>query len=40
MKIDVLPVFGKQTDYQLKDTTVIVVDVLRATTSIISAING
>ena len=40
MKIDVLPVFGKQTDYQLQDTTVIVVDVLRATTSIITALHG
>ncbi|MBQ7060388.1 MAG: 2-phosphosulfolactate phosphatase, partial [Clostridia bacterium] len=40
MRIDVLPVYGKQTDYQLQDTTVIVVDVLRATSSIISAING
>ena len=40
MKIDVLPVFGKQTDSQLQDTTVIVVDVLRATSSIISALNG
>lgn len=40
MKIDVLPVYGKQTDAQLQDTTVIVVDVLRATTSIISALNG
>ena len=40
MKIDVLPVYGKQTDYQLQDTTVIVVDVLRATTSIICALNG
>ena len=40
MKIDVLPVFGKQTDYQLQDTTVIVVDVLRATSSIICALNG
>lgn len=40
MRIDVLPVFGKQTDNQLQDTTVIVVDVLRATSSIICAING
>ncbi len=40
MKIDVLPVFGKQTDNQLQDTTVVVVDVLRATTSIICALNG
>lgn len=40
MKIDVLPVFGKQTDAQLTDTTVIVVDVLRATSTIISALNG
>ncbi|MBO4562872.1 MAG: 2-phosphosulfolactate phosphatase [Clostridia bacterium] len=40
MKIDVQPVFGKQTDSQLQDTTVIVVDVLRATTSIICALNG
>lgn len=40
MKIDVLPVFGKQTDNQLQDTTVIVVDVLRATSSIICALNG
>lgn len=40
MKIDVLPVFSKQTDSQLYNTTVIVVDVLRATTSMISALNG
>lgn len=40
MRIDVLPVFGKQTDNQLQDTTVIVVDVLRATSSIICALNG
>lgn len=40
MKIDVLPVYGKQTDYQLQDTTVIVVDVLRATSSMICALNG
>lgn len=40
MKIDVLPVFSKQTDAQLYNTTVIVVDVLRATTSMICAING
>ncbi len=40
MKIDVLPVYGKQTDNQLQDTTVIVVDVLRATSSIICALNG
>ena len=40
MKIDVLPVFGKLTDAQLHDTTVIVVDVLRATTSMICALNG
>lgn len=40
MRIDVLPVFGKQTDAQLMDTTVIVVDVLRATTSMICALNG
>ena len=40
MKIDVLPVYGKQNDSQLQDTTVIVVDVLRATTSIICALNG
>lgn len=40
MKIDVLPIFGKQLDAQLQDTTVIVVDVLRATSSIICALNG
>lgn len=40
MKIDVLPVFGKQLDSQLADTTVIVIDVLRATTSMICALNG
>lgn len=40
MKIDVLPVYGKQLDSQLSETTVIVVDVLRATTSIICALNG
>ena len=40
MRIDVLPVFGKQLDAQLQDTTVIVVDVLRATSSIICALNG
>ena len=40
MKIDVLPVFGKQLDAQLQDTTVIVVDVLRGTSSIICALNG
>ena len=40
MRIDVLPVYGKQTDNQLQDTTVIVVDVLRATSSIICALNG
>lgn len=40
MKIDVLPVYGKQNDSQLQDTTVIVVDVLRATTSVICALNG
>ena len=40
MRIDVLPIFGKQTDNQLQDTTVIVVDVLRATSSIICALNG
>ena len=40
MKIDVLPVFSKQTDSQLQNTTVIVVDVLRASTSMISALNG
>lgn len=40
MKIDVLPVYGKQTDAQLMETTVIVVDVLRATTCMICALNG
>ncbi|MBO4385363.1 MAG: 2-phosphosulfolactate phosphatase [Clostridia bacterium] len=40
MKIDVLPIFGKQKDAQLSETTVIVVDVLRATTCMISALNG
>ena len=40
MKIDVLPHYGKQTDNQLYNTTVIVVDVLRATSSIICALNG
>ena len=40
MRIDVQPVFGKQTDNQLQDTTVIVVDVLRTTSSIICALNG
>lgn len=40
MKIDVLPTFGRLTDAQLSETTVIVVDVLRATTCMISALNG
>ena len=40
MKVDVLPYYGKQTDHQLYNTTVIVVDVLRATSSIICALNG
>ncbi len=40
MKIDVLPCYGKQTDHHLYNTTVIVVDVLRATSSIICALNG
>ncbi len=40
MKIDVLPYYGKQTDNHLYNTTVIVVDVLRATTCMICALNG
>ena len=40
MKVDVLPYYGKLTDNQLYNTTVIVVDVLRATSSIICALNG
>ncbi len=40
MKIDVIPCYGRQTDNQLYNTTVIVIDVLRATSAIISALNG
>ncbi len=40
MRIDVSPCYGRLMDNQLYDTTVIVVDVLRATSSIICALNG
>lgn len=40
MKLDVITCYGKRKDNQLYNTTVIVIDVLRATSSIICALNG
>ena len=40
MKIDIVPVFGDIKKEQLEDTMVIVFDVLRATSTIVTAIKN